>query len=68
MNRRNFINTSVLAGSGILASGGITSCEGVEQGKSKTRRTKAERKERLQVAFDFFSGGPNNAPKVQMAK
>ena len=66
MNRRNFIGTSVLAGTGILASGSLTSCG--DQGRPKIRRTKAERTERMQVAFDFFYGGPNNPPKVQMAK
>ena len=67
MNRRNFINTSVLAGSGVLASSVLTSCGG-EQGRTKPQRTKAEKFERMQVAFDYFYGGPNNSAKVQMAK
>ena len=68
MNRRNFINTSLVAGSGMMASGVLTSCGGEGQSGTKRRRSKAERIEKMQVAFDFFSGGPNNAPKVQMAK
>ena len=68
MNRRNFLNTSVLAGSGVLAAGALSSCQGSSQSKPKPKRTKAERKEQMQIAFDYFSGGANNATKIQVAK
>jgi mannonate dehydratase len=64
MNRRHFINASILAGSGVLASG-WPSFDAIAQ---KNLQTKKERTEKMQVAFDFFYGGPNNPPKVQMAK
>ena len=65
MNRRNFLNTSIFAGSSALVPGILAS---TKEAKMKTVHSSAAKPERMQVAFDFFSGGPNNAPKVQMAK
>ena len=65
MDRRDFINASIIAGSGVMASGLLPACK---EAKPKTGRTKAQRQERMQVAFDYFYGGPNNTAKVQMAK
>ena len=65
MNRRNFINTSVIAGSSVLASNVLPS---YGQSKPTIVRPKSDRKEKMQVAFDYFYGGPSNAAKVQMAK
>ena len=65
MNRRNFINTSVLAGSSVLASGLLAS---YGEAKPLTNRSIIERNDKMQVAFDYFSGGPFNTVKIQVAK
>jgi len=62
MNRRDFINASVIAGSSVLTAGALTSC-----GKVTTLK-KRPKGDKMQVAFDYFSGGPNNTVKVQIAK
>jgi mannonate dehydratase len=67
MNRRDFINTSVLMGSGFLASGLQPGMAAV-QSTPKALRSMANKTEKMQVAFDYFYGGPSNVTKVQMAK
>lgn len=64
MDRRDFINASVLAGAGAWMAG-FPSCEHMEKTIPKG---KPERKEQMQLAFDYFYGGPDNRAKVQMAK
>lgn len=67
MNRRNFISAAATIGSSIVIPELLQSCSFDEKDK-RLKQTKAERTEKMQVAFDFFYGGPSNAPKVQMAK
>ncbi|MDR1259058.1 MAG: mannonate dehydratase [Tannerellaceae bacterium] len=64
MNRRNFINASILAGGGMIASGAGPAFAARRQETRPPAGGKAE----MQLAFDFFYGGPTNATKVQMAK
>jgi len=62
MNRRNFINASVAAGTGILASGFSPSLFAAPGG----RPLQKAKTEKMQVAFDYFYG--LNPAKIQMAK
>lgn len=67
MDRRDFIQASVWAGAGALATG-FPSCGLREKASAKGWSDRQGRTEQMQVAFDYFYGGPDNAAKVQMAK